>query len=288
MSKLSKKEAKLHQEAMALINATRPLTEDEQAQVLDQYREDANHVNSLAGAFFTPRGLATDLAIEVVHANDKRKVKVLDLCAGIGGLSHACRYGGYIDFVCVEMNPDYVVVGKRVMPSATWINASIFDVAAYQHLGPFDVVISNPPFGKIPADGFTGKYTGGLFEYRTIEVASRLGRRGVFIVPQGSAPFRYSGERRRFREESSPQCVLFREQTGLVMEMGCSVDTSIYRDQWHGTSPAVEIVCVDFEESLKASTAVADFVAEKRAQGATDEKNGQIDLFGGAAIGGAA
>lgn len=271
MSKLSKKEAKLHQEAMALINATRPLTEDEQAQVLDQYREDANHVNSLAGAFFTPRGLATDLAIEVVHANDKRKVKVLDLCAGIGGLSHACRYGGYIDFVCVEMNPDYVVVGKRVMPSATWINASIFDVAAYQHLGPFDVVIGNPPFGKIPVEGFSGKYTGGLFEYCTIELASRLGHRGVFIVPQGSAPFRYSGQR-QFCEDPPARYALFREQTGLALEPNCGIDTSIYRDEWHGTSPQVEIVCCDFAVSF----AVAE---QKRAS----SRGAQGELFGGGA-----
>lgn len=83
MSKLSKKEAKLHQEAIALIRADRALTEDEQALVLDQFQEGAAHMNGLAGAFFTPRGLARDFAIEVVHSGGSRRRRVLDLCAGI-------------------------------------------------------------------------------------------------------------------------------------------------------------------------------------------------------------
>lgn len=271
MSKLSKKEAKLHQEAIALIRADRALTEDEQALVLDQFQEGAAHMNGLAGAFFTPRGLARDFAIEVVHSGGSRRRRVLDLCAGIGGLSWACQYGDEVDFVCVERNPDYVEVGKRVMPGATWINASIFDVAAYQHLGPFDVVIGNPPFGKIPAEGFSGKYTGGLFEYCTIELASRLGHRGVFIVPQGSAPFRYSGQR-QFCEDPPARYALFREQTGLALEPNCGIDTSIYRDEWHGTSPQVEIVCCDFAVSF----AVAE---QKRAS----SRGAQAELFGGGA-----
>ncbi|HEY0882393.1 MAG TPA: methyltransferase [Archangium sp.] len=230
MSKLSKREAKLHNEAMALVRSGRALTEDEQALVLDQFQEGAAHMNGLVGAFFTPRGLARDFAIEVVHSGGSRRRKVLDLCAGIGGLSWACEYGDEMDFVCVERNPDYVEVGRVVMPRATWVTASIFDVDAYKHLGPFDVVISNPPFGRIPAQGFEGKYTGASFELRTIELASRLGRRGVFIVSL----------------EETDDLRRFREQTG---------------DEWHGTSPAVEIVCVDFEP---ASAAV---------------KPGQRDLF---------
>lgn len=102
MSKLSKKEAKLHQEAIALIRADRALTEDEQALVLDQFQEGAAHMNGLAGAFFTPRGLARDFAIEVVHSGGSRRRRVLDLCAGIGGLSWACQYGDEVDFVGPE------------------------------------------------------------------------------------------------------------------------------------------------------------------------------------------
>lgn len=247
MSKLSKRDAKLHNEAMALVRSGRALTEDEQALVLDQFQEGATHMNGLVGAFFTPRGLARDFAIEVVHSGGSRRRKVLDLCAGIGGLSWACEYGDEMDFVCVERNPDYVEVGRVVMPRATWVTASIFDVDAYKHLGPFDVVISNPPFGRIPAQGFEGKYTGASFELRTIELASRLGRRGVFIVPQSSAPFRYSGCQHFSREETD-DLRKFREQTGLVLEPNCGIDTSIYRDEWHGTSPAVEIVLCDFTE----------------------------------------
>ncbi len=252
MSKLSKSAAKLHNEAVALARSGRRLHEDEQAFILDNFREDAKHLNGLAGAFFTPRGLACDFAIEVAPGSGD-PLRVLDLCAGIGGLSWACERDN-TEHVCVEMNPDYVEIGRAVMPRATWVTGSIFDVEKYQRLGPFDVVISNPPFGRIKADGFDGRYTGGKFELRTIELASRLGRYGVFIVPQESAPFRYSGQQ-GFKRKETDEVQKFREQTGIEMEPNCGIDTSTYRNEWHGTSPAVEIVCCDFSRSVESNDA---------------------------------
>lgn len=51
------------------------------------------------------------------------------------------------------------------------------------------------------------------------------------------------------KEAKLHQDALFREQTGLALEPNCGIDTSIYRDEWHGTSPQVEIVCCDFYET---------------------------------------
>lgn len=227
---------------MALVRAGRRLTLDEREFVLENFHEGATNMNGQAGAFFTPSGLAMDFAIE---ARGRRSL--LDLCAGIGALSYAVADEG-TRVVCVEVNPSYVEVGRAVMPDATWVTASAFDVEAYAEHGPFDVVISNPPFGRIKADGYTGTYTGAEFEYRVIETASRLAPYGVFIVPQSSAPFRYSGVP-CFRHEEADKARRFREQTGIVMEPNCGIDTASYRDEWRGVSPVCEIVCCDFAET---------------------------------------
>ncbi len=242
MSKIPKRLAKAHKEALALARCGRRLTTDEREFVLTNFHEGAEHMNSLAGAFFTPVGLARDFALEVRY---RRKLRILDLCAGIGALSYACEDDD-VEIVCVEMNPTYAEVGRAVVPRAQWIVGSAF-APALADLGRFDVVISNPPFGRVPAEGFTGRYTGGNFEFRIIETASRFAPFGVFIVPQMSAPFRYSGQP-CFEVIRGGHADAFTEQTGFELEPNCGIDTSTYRNEWKGTSPAVEIVCVDFDE----------------------------------------
>jgi hypothetical protein len=248
--KIPKLAAKRHKAALELVRASRRLTLPEREQVLADFHEGAEHMNGLAGAFFTPPGLARDFAIEVPESGT-----VLDLCAGIGMLTDAIDHKAR-KLVCVEMNPAYVEAGRAACPDAHWVNASVFDVKAYEHLGPFDVVISNPPFGAIKADGFEGRYTGGLFEYRVIELASRLARLGVFIVPQESASFRYSG-RLHFEALENERARKFREQTGIVMEPNCGIDTATYRADWKGVSPICEIVVCDFSE-LQAKPATEE------------------------------
>lgn len=245
--KLPKRKARLYKEAVALVRAGRRLTLDERGFVLDHFHEGAEHMHGLAGAFFTPAGLARDFSIEVPECR-----RILDLCAGIGALAFACERRAP-EIVCVEINPAYVEAGRAIMPDATWVRASAFELHAYAHLGPFDCVIANPPFGMIPAVGFEGAYTGGLFEYRVIETASRLAPYGVFIVPQMSAPFRYSGVP-SFVAREDERALHFREQTGIVMEPNCGIDTSVYRDEWKGTSPICEIVCCDFGQHVRAAT----------------------------------
>lgn len=246
MAKLSKAQIKAHKEVMALVDLDRPLFEDEREFILDNFQESATNVNSQHGAFFTPRGLAVDLSIEVGEG------AVVDLCAGIGGLAYAVRDRA-TRLVCIEFNPEYARVGRRVVPDAEWVVASIFD-PIIAGLGWFDYAVSNPPFGNIAADGFDGKYTGKNFEYKAIEVASRLAAYGAFIIPQGSAPFAYSGKLLYDpKEGANPR--KFREQTGIVMEFGTGVDTAYYQDEWNGVSPICEIVVCDFAtaESVEAA-----------------------------------
>jgi len=248
MAKLTKLEAKAHAEAVLLLESD-TLTNDEKEFIQLNWQESANHVNSTAGAFFTPPDMAHDAALDVGRCG-----RVIDLCAGIGTLSLAVwqrqaweRGNGEtpIEIVCIELNPAYVEIGKKMLPEATWICGSIFDLP---NLGHFDTAISNPPFGNIKTGGGEkGQYTGSKFEYRTIEIASQLADFGVFIIPQQSAGFRFSGARYYERQENR-EYLRFVEQTGIQLEAGAGVDTSIYREQWHGVAPQVEIACADFTE----------------------------------------
>lgn len=89
MAKLSKPQVKAHGEACALLEKDR-LTLDEREFVIRNWQESATHINSAAGAFFTPLDLAFDFAIEV---NCDPPWSVIDLCAGIGCLSYAVSRG---------------------------------------------------------------------------------------------------------------------------------------------------------------------------------------------------
>ena len=235
--KLTKQQSKLHLQAMDLVHSDKRLTWEERKFILDNYAEAQGQLNALAGAFFTPYGLARDTSIEVGFSDGGGSI--VDLCAGIGMLSFACEGKG-ADITCVEFCAEYVTVGRRVVPSANWVQADVFSTT-----GRFDFAISNPPFGGIKGDNFQGKYTGGQFEYKVIELASTLATYGVFILPQQSAPFRLSGVR-HFEESEGDKARKFREQTGIEMQPSCGIDTSMYLDEWKGVSPMCEVVCCEF------------------------------------------
>jgi predicted RNA methylase len=247
MAKLTKAQAKAHAAAVALLEKD-TLTFDEKAFVLENWNEGAHHINGSAGAFFTPAGLAGDFAIDAYGG------RTIDLCAGIGALSffvfwrhHNCHEHGAPpkQIVCIEQNPDYVAVGRKILPEATWICADVFSVD-YTALGNFACAISNPPFGATLRTGNGPHYTGRAFEYHIIDLAAEIADYGAFIIPQMSAPFQYSGVQ-NYRERKSDQYRQFAEQTGIHLEAGCGVDCAYYRDEWKGVAPSVEIVCANFE-----------------------------------------
>ncbi|MFC2248761.1 methyltransferase [Labrys portucalensis] len=241
MSKLTKAQIKAHDEAVALLQKER-LSEDDTWTVLENWKESATHINSRAGAFFTPTELARDFAIEVSGS------RIIDLCAGIGALSFMARqralWGGgpEPEIVCVEINPDYIAVGQKVLPQATWIQADIFNLP---DLGRFDCAISNPPFGATKRSGRAPRYSGKSFDLHVIDIASDLADYGTFIVPQMSAPFEYSG-RDHYRVRSSDTYEAFHQATAIELTASCGIDCSVYRNDWNGVAPAVEVVLADF------------------------------------------
>ena len=249
--KLSKQKAKLHQEACDILKKDK-LSYDDKIFVLENWHEGAEHINGTAGAFFTPSGLARDFQLGV-----EKHGRVIDLCAGIGSLgfwlTETAKHGNTLkELVCIELNPKYVEVGKKILPDAKWITGSIFDKELMLSLGEFDQVISNPPFGQIktgkPVDNWLA-YSGSDFELLAIDVASRIAKRGAFILPQMSTPFRYSGNS-YLTEERTDKVKKFERQTGLEYDFNCGIDTSIYIDDWKGVSPVCEIALFDFDSLL--------------------------------------
>lgn len=190
MAKLTKAQRKAHSEAVALLSKDR-LTDDEKDFVFMNWHEGADHNTGLAGAFFTPWSLAADFSLDVGGP------RIIDLCAGIGVLASCAMNRRRYDYplteiVCVERNPRYVEVGRKLLHEARWICADVFDWREL-NLGHFDYAIGNPPFGKVARSGNGPRYRGAEFEYHVIDIAAELADYGTFIVPQQSASFRYSG-----------------------------------------------------------------------------------------------
>ena len=250
MAKLTKAQAKAHQEACDLLVGHAPIIDEQAEFIFEHFQESATNVNSAAGAFFTPLGLAIDFALEVSDA-----ASILDLCAGIGMLSYAVlrrgvhRYyhGEHPHIVCVELNPEYADAGSRLVPEATWIVGSIFDPTVQAQIaarGPYVTAISNPPFGKIKGEGAPFHYSGPEFEYRVIDQASRWADYGCFILPAMSCGFKTDPY---YQRDEQPKYKRFNRDTGLNLEPGAGWDCSLYLDQWHGVAPQVQIVACDFE-----------------------------------------
>ncbi|MBQ0223982.1 methyltransferase [Citrobacter freundii complex sp. 2023EL-00962] len=238
MARVTKKESQLRLKVMELVHSDRQLTEDDKEIIFNNYRGDGI---GATGAFFTPEMLAWDFMLDAGCSDD-----CIELCAGIGRLS-------YYQFIrnkpshitCVELNPEYVLIGKRVLPQAEWITG---DALQYTPDRFYRVAYGNPPFGKINTSGaYTGRYTGSEFEYKIIDRAREYSSYGVWIVPQGSAGFKYSGHTYYDRSIQSAKYIKFEKDTGLILHPGVGIDTSIYRDQWNGTKVTCESVLVDYQ-----------------------------------------
>jgi hypothetical protein len=284
VAKLTKAQAKAHQQACDLL-AKDVLSEDDKLFVLENWQESASHINTVAGAFFTPFDLARDFAIETYPG------RIIDLCAGIGMLSYAVQSKHQwdkapLDITCIEINPDYVAVGRKILPEATWINASVFDVLQ-MGLGHFDIAISNPPFGRItrPEGKGAPRYTGGDFEFHVIDIAAHLANYGAFILPQMSSGFKYSGSQ-TYKRDTSGKAFDFQEKTGIYLGPSCGIDTEAYLGSWRGVSPLCEVVCCDFEErhvEELTAKAVQPIPEPQERQEQPIKATPQLDLFGAAA-----
>jgi len=264
---LTKSQSRSHLQALKLLKND-VLTIEERIFVIENYHEAADTNNRASSAHFTPMNLAFDLQLEICSAP-----RLIDFCAGIGTLAfaHFCRLfsghsTGTVDFeiVCIEINPVYVAIGKKILPEATWICGSIFDASVQEQIAgkKFDCSVSNPPFGRFACSEKAPTYKGPLFEYKVIDLASKFSSRGVFIIPAASAPFRQRGRGPFIDYMSSDQSFdgssptnlkaykSFNEQTGLVLQHNLGIDCDFYIDDWKTVKPSIEITCVDFGEEV--------------------------------------
>lgn len=246
---LSRTAINLHNRAMDYVHSDKSLTDDEREFVLLNFQESYANDNKSAGAFFTPMGLCRDFTIEVGQCNTG-----IDLCAGIGRLSYyQIEYlkamGAEIDWTCVERNYGFYEVGKRVLPECQWVHDDVFKFCSEYTGEKKQIVISNPPFGNIataPPAPQSHMYRHKNFEFWVIEAAKAVAERGVFLLPQGSAPFSLSGMH-TYSENTTGKASVFTGKTGIVLEPNCGIDTSYYIEDWHGVSIATEVVLTDYD-----------------------------------------
>lgn len=249
MAKLTKKQLRLHNDACNILKKEF-LSFEDKVFVLENWNEAADFEVNYSGAFFTPSDLAADFAIEV-PSSYRDRLKCLDMCAGIGVLSFWVYHRAHSDtppiITCVERNPHYVEIGKKLLPEATWICADIFEfVKDIKDQNFYDYVYSNPPYGRNVTTAHQDNYDGKLFEYKIIELGLSVADYGVFLIPQGSAPFNYSGRYFYDRREDK-KYKKFSDQTGIYLEAGCGIDTSCY-DDFKNTKIITEVVTAEHLE----------------------------------------
>lgn len=254
MAKLTKEQFKRHNQAEELLKQDRLSLEDREF-VLEHWDPSAKHVNSADGAFFTPLDLAVSFACMLGQPGS-----IIDLCAGIGALSFACTpvYGEPPRMVCVEKNPDYVRVGRKIVPHAEWIEGDVFDLLE-MGLGRFDAVIGNPPFGRVAKGSKSAPGVKGDFEFHVIALGMAVADYGQFILPRMSAGFRYSGDQ-TYRRDTEGKAFDFQAKHGFHFD-ACSIDTEFSRSQWKGTAPATEVVSVERVERVGDQLSLLEAVA---------------------------
>lgn len=239
--KLTKKQLKKEtQEILALLHSDKKLTGEE----IDKIYEDLNPGGfgdvSANAAFFTPYYLAQDVAVMC-----QARGHVLDLCAGIGMLSYRTHqmdsYEHRIKSIaCIELNPMPVEIGKKLLPQANWICGSVFDKTLIENvlkekgIDRFDSIESNPPFGKVLAKEKVDwlNYNNNR-DLMVLEVVLRYGEDAYFILPSGSVPFRYSGERYRQHTEPRDLKSFVKLNKEFQFDMVCDgIDCAIFKDEW--------------------------------------------------------
>ena len=240
--------AKNHEKCLKILENDK-LSEEDKEFILNNYCSYYSGDNSsYAGVYFTPLDLASDLSL-CVPKSEHRKVRILDACAGIGSLSYYGSFDPSYEITCVEINHNLVEVGKKVVPNGRWIGGDIQEVL--KELGEeFDVVISNPPFGS--AKGGTKlnapRYKKQVAEYKVIDLVSYYASEGVFLLPQSSTPFKYSGFNYYSEDRNNRKYLDFVKKTGLEMQFNIGIDTSVYDEEWIGVNIPTEIVMIDFTE----------------------------------------
>lgn len=253
--KIPKRELKRQNELLALTKKEK-LTDEEIEQIYLEFNPAILDDISTNGVYFTPDGLASDAALFTY-----RHGHLIDVCAGIGALSYNCLMRDHYEkniksITCIELNPRFVELGKKLLPQANWICASAFDQELWDSITSgltdqrFDCMISNPPFGvpTVKDDSTNWLNYQGHRDLMVLELCLRYSKNGNFILPSGSVPFEYSGKpyyRNEVDRWSQKLKKFLKENKDYKFTMQCDgIDCSIYKDEWQNLN-GIAVECVD-------------------------------------------
>lgn len=269
--KLTKQQRKMHDIAVAVLNnpeSFRDIMDQHQTPdgrsyypddwrefVYRNYRPDATNDIGKGSAFFTPWEIAGEFQIETLnwHSGMDRPLRIVDLCAGYGVLSLRRHMNSkYSDepapeITCIEINPEFVEVGKQLFPEAEWICADVFDAEQILAGREFDEFYSNPPFGRIPKVNGKKPYDCPRFEWAVAEIGMRLAPEngGTMILQTGATNWGITG-RRGYEKIDNPDYEKWSKRTGINLGPNCGIDLSFV--EFAATKTQVELVDVEFSE----------------------------------------
>lgn len=269
--KLTREQRKKTAAVEALLKKDK-LTSTEKEQIFNDYNEGVLGDVSANSAFFTGVDLSYDFTYLVpVHGI------VVDLASGFGCLSYTALQRDYYEhkidkIILIERNKPYLDVSKKLVEpiertyyeggeekihrtEVVYVHMDMFDEKAWLKLieehgkknskYPFDVLISNPPFGKVSKSDFSRdwlKYKGVEMDIAALEIGLKFAEYPSYILPQGSCTFEYSGAY-YYKEKENRKIKQLIKETGQNIYMSCaSVDTSIYKENFKNTKVTVECV----------------------------------------------
>lgn len=256
MGKITKQQLKLHEQAEELLwGSDKKLTQDQVAFCLEHWDPRALAGKHVARnqAYFTPMSLAIDTGKYI--GGDGRYV--VDIGAGIGRLAYAVLCANrwdprQVQVTAVEINPEYVKAGRRLLPEVTWVQGDMYDLHLWQSLPRFDEAVSNPPFGQVVTDSDTGwiGYRGpaGL---TVAAIGLSVAQLGItLILPQTQTPYRYSGRRpgeNAYASNHMRYLATFMAQRPELEWHHSSIDTEheAYKSGWRGAAPVVELTALN-------------------------------------------
>lgn len=252
--KLTKEQTKKHDEACEKLKQD-VLSLDDRYFVLENWNPASNHNITKGNAFFTPFDLASDFT-NLCHYN--HNASYIDLCAGTGILMrHMIDWVGEYNntYVCVELNSDFIEVGKKCVPEAHWIHGDVFDKNIIQKIieqfGYFHCCISNPPFGrngKIKADWLNYK---GTTDLMVAEIGCRISGSVNLVMPPMSVPLQYPNENMDY--SNAPYTKWKEKNPGFMITPNVNIDPNYYESFQNTTIKVAlaEVRSLDWEADFK-------------------------------------
>lgn len=192
-----------HRHLLAFVSRNRALG----FPMLSKIAELANSRRNTNAAYYTRQDICYNIIDRLPEANRYRKLRILEPSIGVGNFLPllAARYGSVpqVTIDVVDIDKQSIAVLKELvktldLPGNITVNYITADFLLHTFAERYQIVIGNPPFGKLPAgnpllsryrEGMANQDTANIFSF-FIEKCLRLGDTVSLIVPKSllSAP----------------------------------------------------------------------------------------------------